>query len=41
VVGPWYLLAFYARITPLLLLGLWRPLQRCRYEAAPYKSDFD
>jgi glycosyltransferase involved in cell wall biosynthesis len=36
--GTLRLLAFYARITPLLLLGLWQPLQRYCYEAAPYKS---
>ena len=34
--GAARLLWFYARITPLLLLGLWKPLQKIRYEAAPY-----
>lgn len=36
--NPLKLMLFYARITPLLVLGLWKPLQRIRYEAAPYKK---
>lgn len=34
--GAGKLLWFYARITPLLILGLWRPLQKIGYAAAPY-----
>jgi len=34
--GAAKLLWFYARITPLLILGLWRPLQKLEYRAAPY-----
>ena len=35
--GWWKLSLFYARITPLLLLGIWQPLRKIRYQAAPYK----
>ena len=34
--GAGRLLWFYACITPLLVLGLWRPLQKIGYAAAPY-----
>lgn len=34
--GAARLLWFYARITPLLILGWWKPLQKFRYPAAPY-----
>ena len=36
--GAAKLLWFYARITPLLVLGLWRPLQKLEYRAAPYRE---
>jgi glycosyltransferase involved in cell wall biosynthesis len=36
--NPLKLMLFYGRITPLLVLGLWKPLQRIRYEAAPYEE---
>ena len=36
--GAGRLLWFYARITPLLVLGLWRPLQKLEYRAAPYRG---
>ena len=39
--GAAKLLWFYARITPLLLLGLWRPLQKIGYAAAPYNKEND
>ena len=39
--GAARLLWFYACITPLLVLGLWRPLQKIGYEAAPYDDDSD
>jgi glycosyltransferase involved in cell wall biosynthesis len=35
--GVGKLMLFYARITPFLLLGLWKPLQKMKYEAAPYE----
>ena len=31
--GAWRLMWFYARITPLLVLGWWKPLQKQRYDA--------
>lgn len=34
--GAWRLVGFYALISPLILLGLWEPLQRFAYRAAPY-----
>lgn len=34
--GAARLLWFYACITPLLIFGLWRPLQKIGYAAAPY-----
>lgn len=34
--GAWRLVGFYALISPLILLGLWQPLQRFAYRAAPY-----
>lgn len=34
--GAAKLMWFYARITPLLVLGLWKPLQKIEYRAAPY-----
>lgn len=37
--GFWKLSLFYARITPLLVLGLWKYLRRLPYQAAPYISD--
>ena len=37
--GAAKLLWFYARITPLLVLGMWRPLQKIGYAAAPYDDD--
>ena len=37
--GAWRLVGFYALISPLILLGLWQPLQRLVYKAAPYKED--
>ena len=37
--GAARLLWFYACITPLLVLGLWRPLQKIGYAAAPYDED--
>ena len=36
--GFWKLSLFYARITPLLVLGLWKPLRRLPYQAAPYEA---
>lgn len=33
------LLWFYARITPLILLGRWDALRRWEYRAAPYKNE--
>ena len=36
--GAARLLWFYACITPLLVLGLWRPLQKIGYAAAPYEK---
>lgn len=36
--GFWKLSLFYARITPLLVLGLWKPLRRLHYQAAPYEA---
>jgi len=36
--GPLRLLGFYALISPFVLLGLWKPLQRLTYKAAPYKK---
>ena len=37
--GAGRLLWFYACITPLLVLGLWRPLQKIGYAAAPYRGE--
>lgn len=37
--GPLRLLWFYALISPLILLGLWQPLQKMGYQAAPYNGD--
>ena len=37
--GAAKLLWFYACITPLLVLGLWRPLQKIGYAAAPYGEE--
>ena len=37
--GAGKLLWFYACITPLLVLGLWRPLQKIGYAAAPYDEN--
>jgi hypothetical protein len=34
--GVWKLMWFYTLITPLLVLGLWKPLQKFGYQAAPY-----
>ena len=34
--GAWNLVKFYALISPLILLGRWRTLQKLKYEAAPY-----
>ena len=39
--GAAKLLWFYARITPFLVLGLWRPLQKLEYRAAPYQGTGD
>ena len=39
--GAGRLLWFYACITPLLVLGLWRPLQKIGYAAAPYDEKND
>lgn len=36
--GAWRLVGFYALISPLILLGLWKPLQRFRYQAT-YHTD--
>ena len=36
--GFWKLSGFYARITPLLVLGLWKLLRRLPYQAAPYEA---
>jgi len=36
--GAWRLVGFYALISPLILLGLWKPLQRLTYRAAPYRD---
>jgi len=37
--GALRLLGFYALISPLILLGLWKPLQKLSYRAAPYISE--
>lgn len=37
--GVWKLMWFYSRITPLLIFGLWKPLQKFGYRAAPYKNE--
>lgn len=34
--GAWNLVKFYTRISPLILLGRWKTLQKLPYEAAPY-----
>ncbi len=34
--GSWKLGLFYLKITPFLLLGSWKPLQKFAYKAAPY-----
>lgn len=34
--GAAKLMAFYFKITPFLLFGLWKPLQNIEYRAAPY-----
>ncbi len=36
--GGWRLMAFYARITPFLLLGFYDALQKFEYQPAPYKK---
>ncbi len=36
--GAWKLMVFYARITPLLVFGWWKPLQKTKYQAAPYQN---
>lgn len=36
--GAFKLMLFYARITPLILLGSWRRLQTFDYKAAPYND---
>ncbi|BCM94316.1 hypothetical protein IAD21_06221 [Abditibacteriota bacterium] len=33
------LMGFYLLISPLTLLGLWKPLQKLHYKAAPYTSE--
>lgn len=35
--GFWGLSLFYLKITPLLVLGLWKYLRRVPYQAAPYQ----
>ncbi len=37
--GAGRLMWFYALISPLILLGLWKPLQRFGYHAAPYEEE--
>lgn len=37
--GAWRLVGFYALISPLILLGLWKPLQKMTYRAAPYRDE--
>jgi glycosyltransferase involved in cell wall biosynthesis len=37
--GAWKLMLFYARITPLLVFGCWKKLQKTKYEAAPYNQN--
>lgn len=37
--GFWKLSLFYARITPLLVLGAWKYLRRLPYQAAPYQAE--
>ncbi len=39
--GAGRLIGFYALISPLILLGLWKPLQRFGYQAAPYEKEDD
>lgn len=34
--GIWRLMGFYLLISPLTMLGLWKPLQKLSYKAAPY-----
>jgi glycosyltransferase involved in cell wall biosynthesis len=36
--GTWKLMWFYTRITPFLILGWWKPLQKFAYRAAPYEK---
>ncbi|RYG64539.1 glycosyltransferase [bacterium] len=36
--NPWKLMAFYTKITPYLIFGLWEPLQKFGYKAAPYEE---
>ena len=38
-VGGARLMGFYFLISPLILLGLWRPLQKMSYRAAPYDKE--
>lgn len=38
-VGGARLMGFYLLISPLILLGLWRPLQKMSYRAAPYEKE--
>lgn len=38
VLGFWKLSLFYLKITPLLVLGLWKYLRRLPYQAAPYEA---
>ena len=37
--GAWKLLGFYLLISPFTMLGLWTPLQKLTYKAAPYKEE--
>ncbi|RYX85892.1 glycosyltransferase [bacterium] len=37
--GIWRLMGFYLLISPLTMLGLWKPLQKLHYKAAPYSLD--
>ncbi|PQV62725.1 Glycosyltransferase involved in cell wall bisynthesis [Abditibacterium utsteinense] len=37
--GSLRLLGFYTLISPLILLGLWKPLQKMKYRAAPYHKN--
>lgn len=37
--GAWRLLGFYLLISPLAMLGWWKPLQKLSYKAAPYSPD--